>query len=110
MISVKLEFEVSYGRLNFIREMIIWTNKTSYNYYPLSYSLQECLELICERLNWEYVRYEIFDSTSGHLYAMKPESKMMSTPNWWDRTDYTGANTAGTSGWSSNDILYTTDT
>lgn len=87
MISVKLDYTFFYQNRVYGRELCVWTEETNYTYYPLSYSIQVCLELICESLGWEYKQYKIFDDSFGILYAMKPEPKKLSL--WWDKSDYT---------------------
>lgn len=77
MKKVKLGFMFEHNSGRYARELSIWTNETNYVYYPLSYSLRDCLELICEQLGWRYTQYEIFESHSGCLHAMKPTPKMI---------------------------------
>lgn len=91
MISVELRFTYNYHPDNYpSRELSVWTSETGYEYYPLSYSLRDCFELICERLGWECEQYEIFDGSTGVIHAMKPELKL-STMNWWDIHNFTSA-------------------
>lgn len=91
MISVELGFMYCYHPDNFSSgELSIWTDKTGYNYYPLSYSIRECLELICERLGWGYEQYEMFDDINGRLQACKPEPKIMDMVYWCNGIKFPG--------------------
>lgn len=79
MKTVEIRFMFQRTSNRYAQELSIWTMETNYLYYPLSYSLRECLELICEKLNWKYVQYGILDSFNGRLYAMEPEPKKVTT-------------------------------
>lgn len=89
MEDVKTKFMFQRTRDRYAQEVSIWTTETSYVYYPLSYSLRDCLELICEKLGWKYMQYEIFGSINGLLHAMKPAPKRMTTLDWWDKANST---------------------
>lgn len=106
MKSVETEFRINRIMGKYARELAVWTAQTNYQFYPLSYSLRDCLELICEKLCWEYSHYEIFSSTKGHLHAMKPEPKKLNTMGWWNGTNF--IETSATN-WSSNLNFYTVD-
>ena len=90
MKDVKIDFRFNHNEKSFSQGLCVWTTETrTYDYYPISYSIQECLEIVCERLGWEFIRYKKTAFGRGFLYTRKPLPKKLSTMEWWGGTNFT---------------------
>lgn len=92
MKSVCLNYSAFRGGELHGRELCVWTRQRGYEYFPISYSLQDCFELICEGLDWEYERYQRTGNTRGIIHAMEQETEEdLSLIEVWNGMNFTSA-------------------